>query len=336
MTTLSDCCRALDKNRYKLLQKKNVVGVAVSSRHEIAVYVSKKESLNDLKKKDVIPVGLKAGIVDVYTDVIQTGPLVAYRTDRVRPAPPGVSIGHKDVTAGTFGCVVKDKDNDPYILSNNHVLANSNDASLGENILQPGKADGGSAPDDVIAELFSFVPLTFDDFVNPCPAANLIVTALTKTSSLFGRKSKFMTYVDSQQEANLVDAAIAAPRDDDDIVPHIIDIGTPVVTLDPSLDLSVIKSGRTTGLTSGKITGLNATVRVQYGAGKIATFEDQIILSGDSFSGPGDSGSVICHIQQVSKRETQVSLVGLLFGGGEGITIANKISHVFDKLGVTL
>src|SRR4030067_2386517 len=75
----------------------------------------------------------------VRTDIIQVGEIRALqsRTDRWRPAPGGVSIGHFRITAGTFGCVVRDRaSGSRLILSNNHVLANSNDASPGDAILQ--------------------------------------------------------------------------------------------------------------------------------------------------------------------------------------------------------
>ncbi len=48
------------------------------------------------------------------------------------------------------------------ILSNNHVLANSNAARLGDAILQPGVYDGGKFPQDHIADLLEFVTLNFE------------------------------------------------------------------------------------------------------------------------------------------------------------------------------
>ena len=78
------------------------------------------------------------------TDVRAVGELRALRKTRRRPAQPGISIGHVEVTAGTFGAVVRNGIGTRLILSNNHVLANSNDAAIGDLILQPGVADGGS------------------------------------------------------------------------------------------------------------------------------------------------------------------------------------------------
>ena len=63
--------------------------------------------------------------------------------DWCRPVPIGVSTGHFNITAGTIGCRVTDGIN-VYALSNNHVFANSNNAFLGDNILQPQRPVGRS------------------------------------------------------------------------------------------------------------------------------------------------------------------------------------------------
>ena len=61
---------------------------------------------------------------------------------RIRPAPGGVSWGHFRITAGTLGCLVRGnrppRDRRLMGLTNNHVGANSNNASLGDCIAQPG------------------------------------------------------------------------------------------------------------------------------------------------------------------------------------------------------
>ena len=81
------------------------------------------------------------------------------QTGRCRPAEAGVSLGHYKITAGTFGCVVHDRQsNSRLILSNNHVLANSNDGLIGDPILQPGAVDGGTQANDILAFLTRFHP----------------------------------------------------------------------------------------------------------------------------------------------------------------------------------
>lgn len=53
---------------------------------------------------------------------------------RIRKAPGGVSVGHYKITAGTLGCLAT-RGRRLLILSNNHVLANSNNARTGDPIL---------------------------------------------------------------------------------------------------------------------------------------------------------------------------------------------------------
>ena len=81
---------------------------------------------------------------------------------RVRPLRPGLSVGHPDVTAGTLGGFVRRPGADGLlVLSNNHVLADSDAASEGDPALQPGVADGGTA-EDRIGTLAAFVRLGAD------------------------------------------------------------------------------------------------------------------------------------------------------------------------------
>lgn len=79
---------------------------------------------------------------------------------RQRPLRCGCSVGHYKLTAGTLGCFVKSrKDGSVLMLSNNHVLANENDAAVGDHILQPGDYDGGRRPNDVVGQLVNFLKL---------------------------------------------------------------------------------------------------------------------------------------------------------------------------------
>jgi hypothetical protein len=86
---------------------------------------------------------------------------------KTRPALSGFSIGHNAITAGTFGCVVRDishidrqpGEGDYLLLSNNHLLANTNAGKPGDLILQPGPFDGGLFPSDAVATLQRFEPI---------------------------------------------------------------------------------------------------------------------------------------------------------------------------------
>jgi hypothetical protein len=79
---------------------------------------------------------------------------------RRRPLIIGASVAHVAVTAGTLGAFVRVAGSErPHLLSNNHVLADENDAAEGDAILQPAPADGGDAADDAVATLSAFEAL---------------------------------------------------------------------------------------------------------------------------------------------------------------------------------
>ncbi len=104
--------------------------------------------------------GVPSRLDDIPVAVEVTGMFVAGgTTDKTSPAPNGYSIGHPNITAGTLGAVVRDASNQCYILSNNHVLADVNNAAIGDNTLQPGPFDGGQNPQDAIASLADFEPI---------------------------------------------------------------------------------------------------------------------------------------------------------------------------------
>jgi hypothetical protein len=91
----------------------------------------------------------------------------------------------------------------------------------------------------------------------------------------------------------------------------------------------VQKYGRTTSLTKGRVSALNATVNINYGNG-VARFVGQIIITPGTFSAGGDSGSLIV------TNDTSKSPVGLLFAGSSSHTIANPIGTVLSSFGTTV
>lgn len=286
--------------------------------------VSRKLPLEALDAADRVP----PEIDGVPTDVVETGIIraLATRTERQRPAPGGVSIGHRDITAGTLGCLVK-KNGQVMILSNNHVLANSNDAQTCDPILQPGPIDGGKLPADLIAELHQFVPINFGDPPPPsdCQFARGMIALLNAGCRVIGSRTRYSIHR-IQAADNLVDAAVARPLNARDVSDDILEIGRIVGQGRGELGMALQKSGRTTGLTRGEITQVAVTVDVSYGAGRTARFTDQLMAG--AMSQGGDSGSAVL---DGDKR-----LVGLLFAGSDNSTIINRIEHVFSALGVTL
>ena len=324
-----------DEIKQEFLAKKNVVGFGIgykvskgiqTDRPAVVALVRKKETLYNLTPEDMIP-AFANGLV--ATDVIEVGDIKALAYNgRYRPAPGGVSIGHYKITAGTLGTLVRDTvTNQILILSNNHVLANSNDASLGDVILQPGAIDGGRVGYDNIGTLLRFAPIDFGEDGSTCSLAEMYTQFGNAVAEIVGSQHRVKSYTYNSQAINYVDAAVATPYSPGDVSPEIFDIGVLVGTEQAYLGMEVKKTGRTTEHTKGKIELINVTVQVQYGEGKVATFENQII-SGYMSKG-GDSGSLL-----VSSATNKA--VGLLFAGSDQVTIYNQIKDVENALGITI
>ena len=297
---LERAIQAQEKHTEALMARKGVVGTAVGldqdGEHLVKVYVEHAQAGAGIPVDlDGVPVA-----VEVTGAILALGkPSPIDRTARFdRPVPIGVSTGHPAITAGTIGARVTDGTN-VYALSNNHVYANENNANRGDNVLQPGAYDGGINPADAIGALDDFEMIVFNTAANNTIDAAI---ALCSTATLGN----------------------ATPRDG---------YGTPSSQIVPAaLGQPVKKYGRTTGLTSGKITGVNATVNVGYGTGT-ARFVNQIIVeNARGFIQGGDSGSLLVTAAGGNNP------VGLLFAGnGSGkMAIANRIELVLDRFGVTI
>lgn len=223
--------------------------------------------------------------------------------ERHRPLVAGTSVGHVAITAGTLGAFVRSGDGELAVLSNNHVLADENRAAIGDAIIQPADLDDGDAPADIVGHLADYVPLA--------PAG-----------------------------VNQVDAAFATLADGMDVDPAGLlgALGDGMVR--PQDADRVQKLGRTTRLTSGRVTAFNVrNVIVEYETSPSMRFDGQIEIQaegGDPFSLGGDSGSLIV-------TEPDRVPVGLLFAGsdqggddGGGVTYANRIADVLAALHVEL
>lgn len=248
------------------------------------------------------------------------------RTERLRPFPMGVSIGHHKVTAGTAGCVVVDSEGREYILSNNHVLANSNQAEVGDKIIQPGTYDGGTL-NDAVATLTRFIPIRFPDS-SGCALSRGVVWFLNSIAKLLGRNTRFYTKVELIP-TNEVDCAIARPLSRELYTKEILEAGTPKGSAKVSEGEKVLKSGRTTGLTEGTVFDDEATIEVSYNYEK-ARFVHQMLIRGDRFIQGGDSGSVLLNADGY--------VVGLCFAGsGDGsLGVANHAYKIEELLCVRI
>ena len=222
---------------------------------------------------------------------------------RHRPVVGGLSIAPLNESfVGTLGCFLRRigaGTEQIFALSNNHVLADTNRLPIGTPIVQPGPEIEPTTPNDVFAALSAFIPIQF-------PASRL------------------------NPVRNRFDAAIAVVAD-----LSLIRRGTilGINNYTPQLasavpGMRVIKSGRTTGVTTGTVTAVDVDrVQVNYGtltSPRIATFNDTIEIVGDNgrpFSAPGDSGSVI--LDRDSGRP-----VALLFAGDGRTTTACDLGGV--------
>jgi len=334
MDDLARVAQAKSAYQSMLLDKPNVVGVGTGYR-TIGKRTTDQVCLVTLVRRKVPLAGLSpqarvpAEIGGVPTDVLEVGELRAHKTREVswRPAPGGVSISHFRVTAGTLGCLVHDRGSGArLILSNNHVLANSNQALPGDPVLQPGALDGGRAEEDRLASLERFMPIAFSDEPGECSLARAIASVGNALARLVGSRHRLDVRRIDPLAANRVDAAVARPLHDSWVDAEILEIGRVIGTAEPMLGMAVRKSGRTTGLTRGEIQVLDTTVTIGYGD-RQARFDGQIVTS--AMSSPGDSGSLLV-------AGDRLAAVGLLFAGSQQATIHNPIADVLEALEVTL
>lgn len=275
----------------------------------VTVYVAEPSSVDQVRAVLVDSMGIQAAATDEVPLTVETTGLIEAQPHRfrIRPAPSGVSVGHYRITAGTIGCLAvglrPPRSSRLLVLSNNHVLANSNNAVYGDCICQPGPYDGGRCPRDQVAILERFVPINFAGGVNYVDCATGWAWPDRVRRELIYLRGGAPVYF------RISSAPVA-----------------------PALGMLVGKSGRTTQLTVGRITGIGATIRVNYGGGRVALFGDQIAIVGTAglFSAGGDSGSSIWTWNATRNP------VGLLFAGGGGLTFANRITRVLVALDIRL
>lgn len=221
-------------------------------------------------------------------------------TSRLPEIRPGTSISRKGGSSGTIGCIVRDAGGVNYILSNAHVLADLRGLD--------GNGDAPDSPviqpgvDDLAHAVENEVAITTKAFYNQW--GDMAIAKLNGTRppglNLWGLK------------AALTGSRMARPGE------------------------VVMKSGRSTRLTYGKVLGISRyTVQVDR---LQVTMEGMMIVPRDEgtvISGPGDSGSVWF---SPSTREA----VGLHVAGGArtprhpGYAIACHFPTVLRELQVSL
>ena len=276
------------------------------------------------------PVSTSANYEDKTTDVVVTAvsqahasasdsalvvPTPIQQSHFPAPVPLGTSGGNALDTStasgttfccsGTIGALVS-RGGKLYILSNNHVLARSDLAAIGENIIQPGLVG------------------------NNCNVAGTVTAA--NLSQYFNLEDDPRPNVDAAL-AEIISGAV-------DPLGTVAQLGGTVVGgqptdgtpnpgpgVAPTIGRLVAKSGAATGLTCGSVLAINVATNVEYqkgcntGSTYTCDFTNQIDISDPGFSASGDSGSLVV-------TQDTADPVGLLFAGSSGDTIASPVAVV--------
>lgn len=229
-----------------------------------------------------------------------------------------------DCCSGTLGSLIQDNTGRQYLLSNNHVLARSDHAAVGDAIVQPGLIDNnctpsGEGPGTVpVAALTAWLPLR--------SAQTNADAAIAQVASRTVDANGAILELGGRQ----ADGALAAAP------PGVSSTSGKGETA--ALQMKVAKSGRTTGLTCGSISAVSLDVSVDYYRDCAETrpyltkvFTNQVAMSGDRFSDAGDSGALVVDANNAEP-------VGLFFAGGTdeagvGHGVANPASDVLNELG---
>lgn len=202
----------------------------------LIVLVSEKVPEAQLDEADLIPPEVDLDDGRVRTDVQEVGDVRSQATAtqpaqqpdrkrRWRPAPAGVSLGHPEITAGTLGSPpIETEDGRTVVVTNAHVAAPIGVAEVGDDVLQPGPADGGTAA-DAIGTLADAAEIARD-------------------------------------EPNTTDSALVAV-DPSNVTGSVLGVGRLAGFAEPTMDATYTKSGRTTGVTTGDLRGRDARIQVR-------------------------------------------------------------------------
>ncbi|MBY5827116.1 S1 family peptidase [Rhizobium leguminosarum] len=265
--TLSATTRQHYERVRTIFEDENIVGAGIARKVTgdqrtddlgLVFYVREKIPTSELRPDHLLPPVMAASNGRaVFTDVVEIGDIVPQENVKRTPLQSGFSVGHKDITAGTLGAIVR-KERKRFLLSNSHVLANSGLGVVGDAVLYPGPDDGGQEPADVVARLSAFSPFA----VGP-------------------------------SFTNSVDAALAELDDDKltDIDEEIWPAALPIKVGSPQRDMAVKKRGRTSGDSQSIVRDVDFRILVRYEGVGVVGFTGQVLC--DSFTASGDSGALV-------------------------------------------
>ncbi len=215
-----------------------------------------------------------------------------------------------ECSSGTLGSLVS-RNGRQFVLSNNHVLARSDDGSVGDSIIEPGLVDA----------------------TNPCTTVG--TSSVGTLAQFFNLHTGAGTPVDAalaQVEGGIVDSSGSILELGSAVVKGVPQAGAPVQGsgMSPSIGEHVAKSGRSTGVTCGVVEAVNTSVTVDYMSGCSSatfarTYGDAVMISGTGFSAEGDSGSLVVDGNSATP-------VALLFAGDGSSTVTNPVPDVLQAL----
>lgn len=294
----------------ELMGKKNVFSIGVGFKYVngkktddicISCGVTEKVDKSELFKSDLIPNKIQGIPTDVTLGEIPVAlsdPKALYR-----PSPGGVSVGVEGGgTAGTISCALRHAPSGSIFgLSNAHVIpylcgiANDNGARC-ENfnwVWQPSAYDGGQQADNPMGYLFRY-------------------GSIDKNHKLYADWAIFSSPHMERHKILDITLPYGLHYTADDVFP----------------DDAVVKSGRTTGVTTGTVVETGVTICINYTncAGDAYMFILYNQIKTTSMLSGGDSGSLLLH----NRSDKQV--VGLCFASGGSYSYANDFSHVLNEV----
>lgn len=312
---MKDIKKVKEDKEEELLNKENVQYVSIGNKYKdgkdtgeesVVIGVKKKKKEEELSDKEIVP----SKIDRFKTDVQEVGeirappkeremgivqkikdffsPFSTNHKDKYRPFPLGVSIGHEDITAGTSSFILVDRE-----------TADEFPASNNHVLAKSNKGDPG------------------DPIIQP----GLIDGGGSDTK--VGELENYIKIKDGVK----VDLAWfkASEKYDNRVLGVEGKIGS---VYSPKVNDELIKSGRTTGVTKGKVKQKQASIKVKY-PHETVLLKDQIIV--DDFSEGGDSGSAVFY-----KEGNILHPSGLLFAGSDRITVVNDIDNVIKESGMNI
>ena len=237
-----------------------------------------------------------------------------------RPLHIGLSIAHGEGDAGTLGAFVSDDSGNHCVLSNSHVLALTGKAKLRDRIYQPGGSDGVGLAGEEIGSL-----------------ANYIIIGKKRRDSSDAAFARLDEGI--EHDSNIIPTGYGF-RWEGQMIKEVRDVDDVLALL--KNDTAVCKVGRTTGLTTGRISAVALdNIPVDIAPDATMIFNNLIEISWESarkpFSRPGDSGSMVF-------TKDGFFAVGLHFAGGQkkvgrrsvGLSYSSNFASVLRTLKISL